>query len=76
MLRVGCQTVVFEDRKRMLENLEGYLSSPATFEKSFRANAMHTSNEPELINSLFNPPTEQQQAPDSLGQRVQQSANR
>ena len=87
VIRVGCQTVVFEDRKRMLENLEAYLASPASFEKTFRANAMHTANyiEPcapsgpprnmaeSIVGGICVGHAEQQHAPDSLGQCVPQT---
>ena len=89
IVRVGCQTVVFEDRKRMLENLDGYLTSPTSFEKTFRANAMHTSNdiepcvqpEPRFRNvaesiggGICSTRAEQQHAPsESLGQIAPQT---
>ena len=68
IVRVGCQTVVFEDRKRMLENLDGYLTSPASFEKTFRANAMHIICEGPVCAPPPAPAPESRSILDSVGQ--------
>lgn len=41
IVRCGCQTVVFDDRKKMLSELESYLNDPCGVERRFMEQAVN-----------------------------------
>lgn len=41
IVKVGCQTVVFNDRNVMVCDLESYLANPQAMEKHYRENALN-----------------------------------
>jgi len=39
--QVGCQTVVFDNKKQMLDSLSDYIDKPEEVEKAFQARALN-----------------------------------
>ena len=47
--QVGCQTVVFDNKKQMLDSLSDYIDKPEEVEKAFQAKALNRGSVPAEI---------------------------
>lgn len=53
IVRVGCQTVVFNDMARMLKDIEAYLNNPVEAEKSYQSNSVNAGKVGNVVNGLI-----------------------